>query len=250
VREPAAWLTRVTTRLCLDRLRSAPARREVYKGPWLPEPILTDTPNPLVALERTESLSLAFLFLLERLGSAERAAFVLREVFELPYSDIAGHLERKPAACRQLVRRARAKLDEEPGGRRTAEASGADPEGLLRSFVAAAEEGNLGPLLAALDPEATLYSDGGGKVLAALHPIHGADKILRFFAGIRAKAPADLRFEPREINGEPGLLVWGGGELLQIMALEVAEGRVRRLFVVRNPDKLGRMRDAPVTRWP
>lgn len=236
--DDAAWLTTVTSRLCLDHLRSARVRREEYVGMWLPEPIRTDFESTDDSALRSEGLSFALLALLETLTPQERVAFVLREALDTEYADVARVLERAEPACRQLVSRARRKL-------RTARETDRDDAEAMRTRLvesfARAVDGDLGPLLAVLAPDAVLYSDGGGKVLAALNPIYGADKIARFFAGVLGKAPPDLRLEPRELNGEPALVVYAGDDVLQTFHVEVEGDAVRALYVVRNPDKLTRI---------
>lgn len=244
VDDDAAWLTTVTSRLCLDHLRSARVRREEYVGTWLPEPIPTDTESVDGAALRADGLSYALLALLESLTPPERVAFVLREAFDADYSEVGRVLDRTEPACRQLVSRARRKL------RRTTTTDRPDAEAirtrLMESFERAVA-GDLGPLLGVLAPDAVLHSDGGGKVLAALKPIYGADKISRFFAGVLSKAPPGLRLEPRELNGEPALVVYARDEVLQTFHLELKGDVVRSLYVVRNPDKLTRVSDARET---
>lgn len=235
IEDDAAWLTTVTSRLCLDHLRSARVRREEYVGTWLPEPVATHATD--VAALRADGLSYAMLALLERLTPQERVAFVLREAFDAEYSDIGRVLDRTQSACRQLVSRARRKLRRAPA----AEVAPGDAEAVherLEASFAHAVAGDFEPLLSLLAPDAVLHSDGGGKVLAALRPIYGADKIRRLFAGLSSKAPPDLRVERRELNGEAALVAYAGATLLQTFHFDLHGDRIRSLYVVRNPDKL------------
>lgn len=238
--DDAAWLTTVTSRLCLDHLRSARFRREQYVGMWLPEPVATDETDD--AALRAEGLSYALLAMLESLTPPERVAFVLREAFDSDYAEIGRVLDRTEPACRQLVSRARRRLrTATAAGRTSADGAAAAQEELLASF-ALAVAGDFEPLMAVLAPDAILYSDGGGKVLAALKPIYGADKITRFFAGVLGKAPAGLQVVPRQINGEAALLALVGDQVLQTFHVGLDDGgKVHSLYVVRNPDKLTRV---------
>ncbi|MFI6345381.1 RNA polymerase sigma-70 factor [Streptomyces sp. NPDC050560] len=239
VRSPRAYLVRVTTRLAIDRLRHVAARREAYVGPWLPEPLATelDRTVPDVA-ERTvlaDTVSLAVLVVLESLSPLERAVFVLREAFGLPYSEIAVTLERGEAAVRQLGARARAHVAER---RPRYEVDPAERRELTERFVAAAVEGDLAGLVGLLAPDATLVGDSGGKAKGPLRVIEGADKVGRFVAAIAQQGArgAELRF--LELNGVASLLVLVAGAPDTVVQLEVSAGRVARVYVLRNPDKL------------
>lgn len=227
---PRAWLITACTRLCLDELRSARARRETYVGPWLPEP-LVEPAAPPDPVERHEDLSIAFLLLLDRLKPVERAAFVLRRVFELDYEEIGRALGRTAVACRQLVSRAARRLAGEPPV--------AQPElSLTADFVAALAAGDQAGLMRLLAGDAVLLSDGGGKAIAALNPIEGADRVARFLLGIRRKFHPRLAIEPARVNGGPGLILRREAEMHSVFAFGMAEGRIARLYVIRNPDKL------------
>jgi RNA polymerase sigma-70 factor (ECF subfamily) len=234
VRDHAAWLTTVTARIALDRLRSAQTRRETYPGTWLPEPIV-DAPSAEQAILQRGRLSLAFLFLLERLGPEERAAFVLREVFDHSYRDIAEALERSESACRQLVTRARDRVKQEqvrvPVDR-------AEFEGLLHRYVGALAAGDERELLELIAPGAVLYGDGGGKALSIVNALHGPDRIIRFLLGLRRKYPGQYQLRAANVNGWPGLLVVVGGEPRGVSAYDIADGRIQGIFHVLNPDKL------------
>jgi RNA polymerase sigma-70 factor (TIGR02957 family) len=246
VADQRAYLVQITTRLALDRLDSARARRESYVGPWLPEPVLTGAghvaaapapPDPTEAAVVGEQVSLALLVVLESLSPAERAVFVLREVFGMPAAEVAAALGRTESAVRQMTHRAR----EHVRARRPRFASDrAAQREVTERFLAACAGGDVQALLAALAPDVVLISDGGGRVSAALRPITGADRVARFVAGIAAQGFAlpGLRIEVAEVNGEPGIVAWAEGEPLIAMSLQVDEGRIVQVLVVRNPDKL------------
>ena len=231
---PQAWLVAVCTRLCVDRLRTLKRQREAYVGPWLPEPVAAD---PDDAVELAESLSLAFLLALERLTPSERAALLMHDVFEADYAEVARALGRGEEACRQLVSRARRRVAE---GKPRFAARREDAERLARRFSDAVAAGDREALMALFAPEATLVADGGGKVIAALNTIAGADRIARFLVGVRRKQPRGLRIEATRVNGMPGFLAWAGERPYSATALDVREGRIVRVFAIRNPDKLAR----------
>lgn len=239
VRNPEGFLVTVVTRLCLDRLKSAQARREVYVGPWLPEPIVdADAMSPDAATELADDLSFALLLALDRLSPLERAAFLLHDVFDMPFSDVARTLERTEAACRQLATRARQAV------RKERPAPPAPPEShakLLRAFHEAVTSGDVAKLASLLRADAIMLSDGGGRKLAALNPIHGAEKIARFFTGImrkRGNQNLDIRIEPATINGSFGALLYLDGELDQTISLAIDGDKIAAIYLVRNPDKL------------
>lgn len=238
VRSPKAYLSAVVTRLCIDRLRSARERREQYVGPWLPEP-LPDERAPDVAEETAvleESLSMAFLVLLESLTPVERAVFLLREVFGHDYAEVARIVGKKEANCRQISRRARAAV---AARRPRFERSPGEEERLRDEFLRACSAGDMEGLVALLSEDVTLWSDGGGKVRAALNPIHGADNVVRFFSGTLGKAPPDLAARRTRINGRPGLVVYfGDGRPQSVATFEFAEGRITAIRLVVNPEKL------------
>jgi len=236
LREPGAWLTTVITRLALDRLRSARARRESYPGVWLPEPIVDAPSAEDQALQRA-NLTLAFLFLLERLGSDERAAFVLREVFDESYREIAAALEKSEAACRQLVTRARERVRED---RVRKPVDRVEFDRVLNRYLAALAAGDAHELVELIAPGAVLYGDGGGKRLAVVNPLQGPDRIIRFMLGLRRKYPGQFSVVPASVNGFPGFRIMVGDEMIGIAYYEVADGRIQNIYNVLNPDKLAR----------
>ncbi|TMQ17147.1 MAG: RNA polymerase sigma-70 factor [Deltaproteobacteria bacterium] len=231
--EPRAYLARVVSRLCLDRMKSACAQRERYVGTWLPEPLVSDTAEaPALA----DDLSIALLMTLERLSPLERAAFLLHDVFDMDYAAIAEVLERSEAACRQLAARAR---DHVRDDRPRFAPSGDAGARLATAFQAAMVTGDLDGLARMLADDAVLYTDGGGKRLAALNPIHGKDRILRFFTGIAGKRglPSPELVSPASINGLPGFVL-RGDDGPETLALEIANDQIVAIYAVRNPDKL------------
>lgn len=236
VQSPKAWLSAAVTRLCIDHLRSARKRREEYVGVWLPEPLVEDHSN---ANDRTaalaDSLSTAFLVLLETLSPAERAVFLLREVFEYDYSEIGRIIDKNEANCRQMVRRAREHV---AVGKARFEASPVHNEKLVQQFQQACRMGDTDGLLAMLTDDIVLYSDGGGKVAAAPKPIAGAERVARFLIGVSKIPRSGLEARFATVNSSPGLLVFRNGQLSQTTSLEVVNGRIRAIYVVRNPDKL------------
>ena len=235
VAEPRAYLTRTVTRLCVDRLKSARARRERYVGTWLPEPVVEDAAEPGAAL--AHELSIALLVTLERLSPLERAAFLLHDVFELGFDEVARALERSAAAVRQLAARAREHVRED---RPRFRASDEEAARLADAFQAAMTCGDLVGISKLLAADAVFYSDGGGKRRAALNPIYGRDKIVRFLIGVTGKrgGPPDPSTVRRAwINGMPGFVLHSR-DGLETLVIEVADGAIAALYVVRNPDKL------------
>jgi RNA polymerase sigma-70 factor (ECF subfamily) len=237
VREPAAFLATVVTRLALTALDSARARREVYVGPWLPEPVLTDD-DPALGAERNEALSLAVLTLLEKLTPAERAAFVLHEAFDYPFRQVAEVLEISEANARQLASRARAHLDRE----RAAPVDPVEQQRLLEAFVDAAQRGDLEALEAVLAEDVIALSDGGGVVLAARKPVEGRERVARFLLGILDKFARDIEAVPAIVNGEPGFIGIRDGEPMAVWTVEIGANGIRRFLNVMNPAKLSRIR--------
>ncbi|MEE1815720.1 RNA polymerase sigma-70 factor [Streptomyces sp. SP18ES09] len=237
--EPRAFLARVTTRLAVDRLRQARARRESYVGPWLPEPLVTDfgpaAPDTAERALLADSVSLAVLVVLESLSPLERAVFVLREAFGFPFAEIATALDRSEAAVRQLAGRARRHVDE---GRPRYDVDPAERRDLTERFLTAASGGDLGELLALLAPDVRLVGDSGGKSKAPLRIIESADKVGRFLVAV-TQGGEDL-YEVRflEINGAPAVLVLAGGKPDSVFQVETRDGLVQRVYIVRNPDKL------------
>jgi len=233
---PPAYLTRIVTRLCLDRRRSARARRETYVGPWLPDPLVGSVePDETVADDVTVTLMLA----LERLSPLERAAFLLHDVFDVPLSEVAITLDREPVAVRQLasrarqhVRAARLRFNIEP----------ADAERITRAFFVAARDGDVAALSALLAKDVEIHTDGGGKVLAFRNVIHGIERALRLFAGQRRKdsvLPTLLRVVT--IDGLPGYVSLDRGGVLQTTALDIREDGIAAIYIVKNPDKLSHL---------
>jgi RNA polymerase sigma-70 factor (ECF subfamily) len=242
VADPRAWLVRTTTRLALDRLTSARARRETYVGPWLPEPLLTGSAgDPADEAVLGEQVSLALLVVLETLSPAERAVFVLREVFGLPAAEVAGVLGRSEAAVRQLAHRAR----EHVAARRPRSVAGRqEHREVTERFLAACLGGDVDALLAALAPGAVLLTDGGGRAKAALRPITGADRVARFLTAVVGGGAAlpGLRMGLAEVNGQPGVAAWTDAGPFVAVSLVVADGLVQQVLVVLNPDKLAGLR--------
>jgi RNA polymerase sigma-70 factor (ECF subfamily) len=235
VRTPEAWLVTTTTRLCIDRLRQLRAEREAYVGPWLPEPLVDEAPAPDAATELASDLSMAFLALLERLAPEERAAFLLHDVFESDYDEIAAALDKSTAACRQIVSRARRRVREE---RPRVCVSAAARERLVDSFMRAIELRDRDALLAIFAEEATLMSDGGGKAKAALKVVRGGDSVVRFLLGVLRRAGAGLVLQKIAVNSETGLALRTGGRLVAVMSFATDERRILGVYSVLNPDKL------------
>jgi len=237
VRNPEAFLVTVTTRLALTRLRSARARREVYVGPWLPEPLLADPETPETKAIEAERLSLALLGALERLNPVERAVLVLRDAFDLEYAEIADALDKSPANVRQIARRAREHAGDAVRGR---EVSAEEQQRLAGAFMAAAVAGDVDALRELLAADAIMYTDGGGVVTAARKPIYGAEKIARFMTRVQNKDafPDDPVYTPVLVNGDPGVRMDSAGAgFLSIIAVEVAEGAVQSIRFFNNPER-------------
>ncbi|MFB8076285.1 RNA polymerase sigma-70 factor [Streptomyces sp. NPDC056013] len=239
VREPRAFLVRITTRLAIDRLRQAQARRESYVGPWLPEPVVTDfgptAPDTAERALLADSVSLAVLVVLESLSPLERAVFVLREAFGFPYAEIATALDRSEAAVRQLAGRARRHVDE---GKPRYDVDPTERRDLTERFLTAAAGGDLGGLLALLAPDVRLVGDSGGKSKAPLRIIESADKVGRFLHATAQGADEIFEFRFLELNGAPALLALVDGRPDSVFQIEVRDGRVQCVYIIRNPDKL------------
>jgi RNA polymerase sigma-70 factor (TIGR02957 family) len=247
ISNPRAFLVRVTTRLAIDRLRRAKARRESYVGPWLPEPILTDT-DVAEDVALAESVSMAMLVVLETLSPLERAVFVLREAFGMPYTEIGEVIGRKEEAVRQLARRARDHVQE----RRTRfEADQTEQHRVTEHFLEAASSGDLEALMGVLAPGVTLVADGGGRALAPRRPVRGAEKVARFLLAVAteeksarflesigAEPVADLRVYPAQVNGGPGVVITSQGRPVSALLLDVADGAVQTIHLVASPEKL------------
>ncbi len=237
VRDERAYLVRMTTRRALDRLRTVRRRREVYVGPWLPEPLLT-APDVAEDAELAESLSMALMLVLETLSPTERAVFVLREAFDVGYDEIAAAVGKSPVAVRQIAHRARRHVE----ARRPREAvSPTEARAAVESFRHAVETRDLQGLLDVLAPEVVLVSDGGGVKQAAPRPITGAAKTARFVLGALGRAQVTFTGEPTVVNGNPALLLRVDGEVDGVLALQVEDGRISGLYYVRNPQKLTRI---------
>jgi RNA polymerase sigma-70 factor (ECF subfamily) len=235
VRSPKSYLATTVTRLCMDHLRSARVKREEYVGPWLPEPLMTP---PELETKLAESLSVGFLVLMESLTAAERAVFLLREVFEFEYSEISEILMKSEQNCRQLLLRARKKIAER---RPRFETTHTERNRLLSKFIEASTSGDLHGFLQLLKDDVVLISDGGGKVAAALRPIYGADKVSRFIFGVLPKRPAGFTSRIVEVNGTPGIMSYVGSEPHSVLVPEFDEGRICAIYIVSNPDKLQRL---------
>jgi RNA polymerase sigma-70 factor (TIGR02957 family) len=246
VADERAYLVQITTRLALDRLGSARARRESYVGPWLPEPLLTrgapvgsgpPAAEPEDAVELGEMVSLALLVVLETLSPAERAVFVLREVFGVPVAEVAEALGRTEAAVRQMAHRAREHVQARQPRFDTDRQAQRE---VTERFFAAVAGGDIEALLAALAPDVVLISDGGGRTKAALRPITGSDKVARWLVAIAQQGASipDLRIEVAEVNGWPAIVGWSGKEPFGSISLALADGRIEQVLVVVNPDKL------------
>lgn len=231
VRDARAYLVRITTRLALNRLRTLARQRESYVGPWLPEPLET-VPDVADDVALADSVSTAMLLVLETLGSTERAVFVLREVFDVPYEEIAAAVDRTPENVRQIARRARAHV---AARRPRSQVTAAERTEVVSRFQRAVAEGDLQQLLDVISPDVVLVSDGGGKVSAARRPIEGRDKVLRFLSAVM---PADVRMETQWVNGELGLVFREAGVITSVATAVVENGVVTTMHIVRNPDKL------------
>jgi RNA polymerase sigma-70 factor (ECF subfamily) len=235
VRSPRAFLTTVATRLAIDRLRSAQRRREEYVGPWLPEPIVTDD-DPAATAELADSLSMAFLLVLERLNPVERAVLLLHDVFGYDYDEVAAIVERTPANCRQIASRARGHLSSERPVR--PRPSHEEEQRLAFAFTAAAGTGDLATLEGLLAEDAVLWSDGGAARRAARRPVVGRDRVARFVANVAQRVPADGTFEYLHLNGEPAVILRTAEGPYMTMAVELVDGVISAIHVVNNPDKL------------
>ncbi|MEV0439260.1 RNA polymerase sigma factor SigJ [Streptomyces spectabilis] len=245
---PGAWLTTVTSRICLDLLGSARARRERYVGAWLPEPLPdraewgraggagptgpADSADPADQIVLDESVTMAFLVVLESMTPAERVAFVLHDVFRYPFAEIADVLGRTPAACKQLAASARRRV-----GAARAPGAAADRAAVVRHVKEAWESKDIAGLVGLLDPAAVMTADGGGMVGTVLRPVEGGARIAQYMAAIADRAPG-LELLERSVNGMPGLVARRAGAVVTVAAFDVCDGRVGRIWVVRNPEKL------------
>jgi RNA polymerase sigma-70 factor (ECF subfamily) len=240
VKSPKSYLCAIVTRLSIDHLRCAQVQREQYVGPWLPEPLFMDlTPGTAETALMADSVSMAFLLLLEKLSPVERAVFLLHEVFDYDYAEIASIVEKSEANCRQMVRRAHQRLETNSPDKRRFSVSPEEQQRLTLQFLQTCAEGDMDGLLAMLADQVVSYSDGGGKVSAALNPVIGPDKVARFILGLFKKAPQDTAVRFAWANGQPALVTYISGKPYSVALAELdAEKRISRLYFVVNPDKL------------
>lgn len=237
--DPEAWLVTVTTRLALDRLRRARTEREHYPGPWLPEPAEAAADSPDATLERSETLTLSFLLLLERLNPEERAAFLLYEVFDYSHAEAAAILGVGEAACRQRVHRAKARLRD---GRPRFKPDADTQRRLLQRFIEAMRQPSMESLSALFAEDAVHIADGGGLARATLHPLHGGERLARLYLQLaRLARGVELRYEPRTLNGAPALFCWRGERLFYAMWIDCEGKRITAIHTIRHPGKLARI---------
>jgi RNA polymerase sigma-70 factor (ECF subfamily) len=234
VERPGAWLTTVTSRIALDRLRAAQRTREAYVGPWLPEIAVTEA-DPAEQAELAESLTVGFLAVLERLGPVERVVFLLADVFAVPFDEIATVVERSPEACRQIASRARKRVRQE---RPRFSATDEEAWRVAAAFLGAVQAGDIDTVLGLLAPDVVAVSDGGAEHHAARRPVRGPDRVARLVMNLMARASEHLTVEVRTINGQPGVVFRLGDEALLATAVEVIDGQVAGLYSVVNPDKM------------
>jgi RNA polymerase sigma factor (sigma-70 family) len=241
IESPGAWLTTVTSRICLNVLGSARARRERYVGEWIPEPLpdritgrSESAADPADRVTLDESVNMAFLVVLESMTPAERVAFILHDVFRYPFTEVAEIVGRTPAACRQLASSARRRL-------RAAQAPAtpiAQRAEIVRNFKRAWQAKDINALIGLLDPDATATADGGGLALTFLHPIEGNEQIARAWVELANRAPSNATLLERTVNGQPGLVASQDGVIVTVFAFDVARDRIKHIWVIRNPDKL------------
>jgi len=244
IESPGAWLTTVASRICLDQLGSARARRERYVGEWIPEPLpeptewlngrpggITADPADRVTLD--ESVGMAFLVVLDAMTPAQRVAFILHDVFGYPFAEVARIVGRTPAACRQLASSARRRIR----ASQPPTAASARQAGLVRDFKVAWEARDIGALIGLLDPGATMTADGGGLAIAALRPVEGGEQVARYLADLATRA-GGVTIAERTVNGQPGLIAMENGRTVTVFAFEVAADRITHIWAIRNPDKL------------
>ncbi|NUO60779.1 MAG: RNA polymerase sigma factor SigJ [Hamadaea sp.] len=237
IESPGAWLTTVASRVCLNLLGSARARRETYVGEWIPEPLPDGTvADPADRITLDESINLAFLVVLESMTPAERVAFVLHDVFRYSFAEVAEIVGRSPAACRQLASSARRRIR----ASRPSASRAAGSTGVVRDFKQAWEAKDIEALIGLLDPDATAVADGGGLAITFPRPIEGGEQIARAWMEIAHRKPDNMTFLERTVNGQPGLVAQQDGVIVTVFAFEVADDRIKHIWVVRNPDKLRR----------
>lgn len=246
VRSVKSYLTTIITRLCIDRLRSAQVQREQYIGPWLPEPIvIDDATDPIYRAELADSLTMAFLVMLERLSPVERAVFLLRDIFEYSYDDIGQVINKSAVNCRQIARRARQQVGK---ARSRFSPSPEQHQQLTLQFMQACQRGEMDGLLQLLANDITLWSDGGGQVVAALKPIQGAAKVAGFLRAInrrQRKLGLNVRLDLVQINGQSGIQFSSAGQVETIAALEIFNNKIQSLYLIRNPTKLNLIHRTP-----
>ncbi|HET6735056.1 RNA polymerase sigma factor SigJ [Mycobacterium sp.] len=244
IESPGGWLTTVASRICLDLLGSARARRERYVGEWIPEPVPASTEwisgqrggtaaDPADRVTLDESINMAFLVVLESMTPAERVAFILHDVFRYPFAEVAEIVGRTPAACRQLATSARRRI----GASQAAPTPTSQQAGIVKDFKQAWEAKDINALVSILDPEATAIADSGGLAKAHLHPIEGSEQIARAYVDIAGLAP-NLTLLERTVNGQPGLVAQIDGVTVTVYAFDIEDGRIKRIWAVRNPEKL------------
>ncbi len=245
IRSPRAFLVTVISRLCINQLQSSRAQREQYVGEWLPEPITTDPgSDPLWLIKIDESLSMAFLLVLERLTPIERAVFILREVFDYEYAEIAAILGQSEPNCRQILRRARQHIG---GARPRFKISHRKKKDLLERFLAATTTGDMESLVALLASDVVLQSDGGGKAVAVPNLVRGVDNVARgAMGGLQKLLPRDLVHRLVDINGEPGILSYLGGKPFSVLTIDAGESHIRAIYVLTNPEKLSHLPELPL----
>jgi RNA polymerase sigma-70 factor, ECF subfamily len=235
IANPRGLLITIVTRRCLDWLKSARVQREQYVGTWLPEPLSTE--DLLETIAQKETLSMAFMLMLETLTPIERAVFLLRDVFDLDYAEIADTIDKSPQNCRQIAHRARINLNLK---QTRCEIPMEQKAQLLQEFLAACNGQDLNGLMELLAADCKFYSDGGGKAIAALKPILGRDRVMSFLFNVMKQLPQDLQTTAIEVNGEPGVLLQTGDQIVQTLSMRVREGKITELYAIRNPDKLDR----------
>jgi RNA polymerase sigma-70 factor (ECF subfamily) len=240
VESPRAFLVTIVSRLCIDHLKSARTRREQYVGPWLPEPFVSGPQASVSCLDPADdSLSIAFLMLLERLNPVERAVFLLREIFDYEYREIASILRQSEPSCRQILRRARQRITE---NRPRFHPSAAEREKLFQQFLRASSRGDVEGLISILHQDVILYADGGGKTFAVPRPVYGAEKVMRFLVRAPRKfLPKDLVRQVVNVNGQPAVLSYLDGRPHSVLTAEISGRRIRNLYIISNPEKLSRL---------
>jgi RNA polymerase sigma-70 factor (ECF subfamily) len=238
IQSPGGWLTTVASRICLDLLGSARARRENYVGEWIPEPVPDSTEwqpaDPADRVTLDESVNMAFLVVLDSMTPAERVAFILHDVFRYPFAEVAEIVGRTPAACRQLATSARRRLN----AKQTPPTPTAQRAEIVREFKLAWEAKDIDALVGLLDPDVVAVADGGGLASARLHPVVGDEAAARLFVEVITDRPAGLTFLERTVNGQPGLVAQLAGVTVMVMAFEIADDHIKHIWAIRNPEKL------------